>query len=245
MTFKDHFSRIAGSYATFRPHYPPELFAYLADLCPARDRAVDVGTGNGQAAVGLARHFKEVVATDPSAEQIGTATPHERVRYAVAAADHMPVENGSVDLVTAAAAAHWFPHDAFHAEVRRVLKPEGIVALWTYWSARISPAMDAVLERFQYTLVGPYWPPERRYVNSAYRELPFPFQDLPSPEMEVRMIWSLDHFIGYLGTWSAVERYKAQHGADPVELVLGDLRSAWGEGDREVRWPLAFRIGRP
>ena len=244
MTFKDHFSRVAGSYATFRPHYPAELFAHLARLPARQDRVVDCGTGNGQAAIGLAAHFAEVVAIDPSAEQVRAAVQHERVRYAIAPAERMPVEDGSVDLITAAAAAHWFPHDAFHTEVRRVLKPNGVIALWTYWNAHISPTVDAVLERFQFTVVGPYWPPERKYVNSAYRDLPFPFTDLPVPSMDVRMTWTLEHFIGYLGTWSAVERYKTRHGTDPVDLVREDIRSAWGAGEREVRWPLAMRIGR-
>ncbi len=242
-SFKDHFSRIAGSYAAFRPHYPAELFAHLSGLCAQRKLAVDCGTGNGQAAIGLAAHFNEVVAMDPSAEQIAAATAHERVRYAVAPAERMPVDDNSTDLVTAAAAAHWFPHDAFHAEVRRVLKPGGIVALWTYWNAHISPQVDAVLEHFQTNVVGPYWPPERRYVNSAYRDLPFPFTDLPMPEMDVRLNWPLAHFIGYLGTWSAVQRYRSSHGTDPIDLVRKDLRAAWGEGERPVRWPLAMRIG--
>ena len=81
MTFKDHFSRVAGSYATFRPHYPAELFRHLAGLCMAHDLAVDCGTGNGQAALGLAAHFTEVVAVDPSAEQVHASVQHERVRY--------------------------------------------------------------------------------------------------------------------------------------------------------------------
>ena len=244
MTFKDHFSRVAGNYAAFRPHYPEVLFAHLAGLCTAHQRAVDCGTGSGQAASGLAPYFNEVVGIDPSAAQIGAAIAQERVRYAVAPAERMPVEDASTDLVTAAAAAHWFPHDAFHAEVRRVLKPGGIIAVWTYWNAHISPAVDAVLERFQFTVVGPYWPPERAYVNSAYRDLPFPFEPLAAPELEVRATWSLEHFIGYLGTWSAVERYRTAHGTDAVDLVVSDLRSAWGEGPRQVRWPLAMRIGR-
>jgi ubiquinone/menaquinone biosynthesis C-methylase UbiE len=210
-SFKDHFSRIAGSYATFRPHYPEELFAHLAGLCAQCDLAVDCGTGNGQAAIRLAAHFAKVVAIDPSAEQIAAAIAHERVLYAVVPAERMPVDDKSADLITAAAAAHWFPHDAFHAEVRRVLKPGGIVALWTY---------------------------------SAYRELPFPFRDLPLPTMDIRMTWSLEHFIGYLGTWSAVERYRSAHGTDPIDLVRNDLRAAWGEGERPVRWPLAMRVGR-
>ncbi len=217
---------------------------HVARLCAVRDRAVDCGTGNGQAAYGLAAHFSEVVAIDPSAEQIASAFAHERVRFAIAPAEHMPVEDASVDLVTAAAAAHWFSHDVFHAEVRRVLKPGGVVAVWTYWNAHVSPAVDAVIERFRYTMVGPYWPPERAYVNSAYRDLPFPFEALPAPEMELRATWTIARFLGYLGTWSAVEQYRTTHGTDAVDLIRADLLSAWGEGERAVRWPLAMRIGR-
>lgn len=242
--FKDHFSGIAEGYARYRPHYPASLFSHLADLCRTHDLVVDCGTGSGQAAVALASHFQQVVGIDPSAAQLATATAHERVRYMVSPAERMPVSDGSVDLVTAAAAAHWFEHDAFHSEVRRVLKPGGLIAVWTYWNAHVSPTVDAVIERFQVTVVGPYWPPERRYVNSAYQDLPFPFASVPAPAMDVRMNWAVDHFIGYLGTWSAVERYKKEHGSDPVDHIRQDLRSAWGEGVLEVRWPLAMRIGR-
>lgn len=244
MTFNDHFSRIAEGYAAYRPHYPAELFSHLAALCTRHERAVDCGTGNGQAAAGLARHFSEVVALDPSAEQIAAASAQERVHYMVAPAERIPMEDGSAQLITAAAAAHWFQHDAFHAEARRVLEPGGIIALWTYRNALVSPAVDAVLERFQSTIVGQYWPPERRYVDAGYRNLPFPFADISAPPMDVRMRCTLEHFIGYLGTWSAVQRYRMEHGTDPIDLVRRDLRSAWGDDEREVRWPLAMRIGR-
>lgn len=123
--FKDHFSTIASSYAAFRPEYPPELFAWIASLVATRQRAWDVGTGNGQAAIGLAGHFEEVIATDASAEQIALAKLRERVTYRVAPCDASGLATGSVDLVTSAAAAHWFPYEAFHAEVRRVARDKG------------------------------------------------------------------------------------------------------------------------
>ena len=66
MSFKDHFSNLAHDYTKYRPHYPDELFDYLASLAATHDRAWDCGTGNGQAARGLARRFKEVIATDAS-----------------------------------------------------------------------------------------------------------------------------------------------------------------------------------
>jgi len=76
MKFRDHFSEQAQTYARHRPHYPDELFEYLASIAPGRDLAWDCGTGNGQAALGLARHFNRVVASDASSEQIKQATRH-------------------------------------------------------------------------------------------------------------------------------------------------------------------------
>ena len=70
MTFKDHFSSRAALYATYRPHYPDALFDFIAGLTKEHRAALDCGTGNGQAAIGLAGRFERVFATDPSAEQI-------------------------------------------------------------------------------------------------------------------------------------------------------------------------------
>src|SRR5256886_7010020 len=72
------------SYAATRPTYPDALFARLAALAPGTSRAWDCATGNGQAAIGLARWFDRVDATDASADQIANAMTHERIRYAVA-----------------------------------------------------------------------------------------------------------------------------------------------------------------
>ena len=62
--FADHFSGVAADYARSRPRYNDDLFAWLATLPARRERAWDVGTGSGQAALGLARHFTAVVASD-------------------------------------------------------------------------------------------------------------------------------------------------------------------------------------
>jgi methylase of polypeptide subunit release factors len=76
MTFKDHFSKQAADYAKFRPRYPHEMFEYLGSLAPRRQLAWDCGTGNGQAAVGLATMFDRVIATDASEKQISNAPSH-------------------------------------------------------------------------------------------------------------------------------------------------------------------------
>ena len=91
MAFKDLFSAGATDYARYRPTYPPALFAWLAEVSPGRALALDVGTGNGQAAVALAAHFDQVIGQDPSDKQLGSAQPHPNVRYQVARAEqHRP-----------------------------------------------------------------------------------------------------------------------------------------------------------
>ena len=180
-SFKDHFSAHASAYARYRPRYPEALFAYLASLCPAHDLAWDCATGNGQAARSLTEHFARVVATDASADQLAHAAPHEQITYHVAPAAQSPLASHSADLVTVAQALHWLDLDAFYAEVRRVLKPGGVLAVWTYGLLRINPAVDAVIQRLYTDIVGAYWPPERRHVEDGYRALAFPFDAIEPP----------------------------------------------------------------
>ena len=114
---------------------------------------------------------------DGSANQLASAQPHPRVQYVCAVAEELPVDDHSVSLVAAAQAVHWFDFERFNAECRRVLAPDGVVAVWTYEKFRATPAVDAVMDRFYYEVVGPYWPPERRYVDEGYRTLPFPWRE--------------------------------------------------------------------
>ncbi len=141
--FGDFFSEQARVYARFRPQYPGELFAYLASAAPGRELAWDCGTGNGQAAQDLARHFRRVIATDASADQIAQAAQHERIEYQVARAEDVSLDDHSVDLITAAMAVHWFDLDSFYAVVRRAAKRDGVLAVWMYHLPVIDPAIDA------------------------------------------------------------------------------------------------------
>jgi SAM-dependent methyltransferase len=246
VTFKDHFSEQAAEYARFRPRYPAALFQALAEMAPGRRLAWDCGTGNGQAAVGVAGHFDRVVATDASAEQLAHAESDPRVDYRRAVESQSGLKDASVDLVTAAQALHWFDTDRFYAEVRRVLKPGGVVAVWCYDLPRVEPAIDRVLDHFANDTVGPYWAPERQHVRERYRDLPFPFAELPFPSCAMEGRLSLGDLGGYLDTWSSVRRYREVVGADPVVTVLAQLRSVWGGTDRQrtLRWPLTGRVGK-
>ena len=244
MTFKDHFSKQAADYAKFRPRYPQKLFEYLGSVAPNRGLAWDCGTGNGQAAVGLATVFDRVIATDASEKQIANARSHERVEYRVTRAEKSDLESASIDLIMVAQALHWFDLDRFYDEVRQVLKPDGVLAASAYNLLRVQPAIDEVVNRYYYEVVGPFWPPERELVEN-FADLPFPFHEIDPPKFEMTAQWNLDHLIGYLRTWSSTQRFMAANGADPLEQIIDELRRAWGNPQevRTVLWPLILRLG--
>lgn len=244
--FKDHFSSQATDYARFRPNYPAELFAWLAGIAPARGTAWDCGTGSGQAAVGLAAHFEQVIATDPSRKQLDHAEPHPRVDYRVASAEVSLLDTASIDLVTVAQAIHWFDLDKFYAEAKRVLKPGGIIAAWTYTLLDVEAGIDELLTDCYKNVVGPYWPPERRMVDDRYRTLPFPFEPIGSPAFEIRTEWSRGDLLGYLGTWSATQAYMKAKGVDPLVEFSRRLALLWPDPAliKTLRWPLHLRVGR-
>lgn len=245
MTFKDHFSGHASDYRDARPRYPEALFDWLAAQAPDRGLVWDCGCGNGQASVALAARFSRVHATDPSANQIANAEPRANIDYRVEPAERCSLPDRSASLVTVAQALHWFDFDAFYAEVRRVLKPRGVLAAWAYSDCRVTPAIDALKNRVYVDLVGPYWPPERDLVDAGYRTIPFPFEEAAAPAFVMSVSWSVDHFLAYLRSWSATQRYAKDKGEDPVTSVEAALRAEWGSAEtrREVYWDFHLRCG--
>ncbi len=245
--FKDLFSAQSVKYARHRPGYPETLFTYLASLPAGRRLAVDCATGSGQAAVGLAPHFNAVVAVDLSRRQLAKALFHPKVSYRAAPAEQLPVPDASVDLVSVASALHWFDLDRFYPEVRRVLAPGGVLAAWCFGRGlKITPEVDAVLERLAFEVLGPFWEPELRHVWADYRTLPFPFVELPAPRFRLHEEWELSRLLGDLSTWSAVQKYREVRVTDPLEEVGAALRAAWGPPERRrlVSWDICCRLGR-
>jgi len=246
-TFKDHFSGHAQAYREARPTYPPALFAWLAQQGPDRRLAWDAGCGNGQASVALAAHFERVIATDPSAQQIDGAQGRSNVDYRVEPAEHSSLADASADVVTVAQALHWFDFAPFYAEVRRVLRPGGVFAAWSYAACKLGDAgVDRVVDRLYDDLTGPFWPPERAYVDAGYRTLPFPFAEIAAPAFPMVMHWRVEQLLAYLRSWSATQRFITALGEDPVSIVEDDLREAWGDVERarDVTWTFHLRAGR-
>ena len=246
-TFRDHFSGHAADYANARPHYPAALFDWLAQQCGQPDLAWDCGCGNGQASKALSARFAQVYASDPSAEQIAAAEPAANIRYVIEAAERCGLADASADLITVAQAMHWFDVPRFQAEARRVLRPGGVIAAWTYAQSRVSPAVDAPFDRLHDELLEDWWPDGRLHVIDGYANLPFAFERIADvPAFVMRCDWTLPQYLAYLRSWSASQRYLRATGRDAVAMIEEPLSEAWGDPAevRAVIWPLSVHVGR-
>ncbi|MDR2014479.1 MAG: class I SAM-dependent methyltransferase [Azoarcus sp.] len=246
MHSKNWFTQGGGAYARFRPTYPVELSAFLASKAPDTKLAVDAGCGSGQLTAQLGEHFDQVIGLDPSADQLANAAPHPRVRYECATAEKLPVQNGTVSLVTAAQAAHWFDLPAFFHEARRVAAPGAVVALVTYGALELEPQVNAVFRYFYREVIGRFWPAERALVDSGYAGMEFPFTEFPAPAISITRKWSLPELLGYVSTWSAARSAVEAGREDLLARFAEDMGKVWGDFTikRSVIWPVALRIGR-
>ncbi len=245
--FQDHFSGVANRYADFRPHYPAAFFDYLATLVSPNATVWDCACGNGQASHDLAARFAKVTATDASKEQIASATPNPKIEFCAATAEESGLPDQSVELVTVAQALHWFNFEKFFAEVRRVLKPGGVLAAWAYGVNQVEgEAVNEIVQDFYSNVVGPFWPPERMLVEEGYRTIPFPFQEISAPVFKMEVRWTMEQLLGYFSTWSATNRYIKANGTNPLPGLGDKLLAIWGDvnSPRLVSWPLSLRVGR-
>lgn len=232
MSFEDHFSRQSDVYAEARPTYPSSLFAFIASIAPAKERAWDCATGNGQAAIGLARHFAEVQATDASPQQIAHAVPHPRVVYSVQPAEATDFANASFDAVCVAQALHWFDHGPFFNEVRRVLKPGGVFVAWGYDWFRIDETIDAVIKRYLLDPIHPYWSSRNAIAWDGYKDVVFPFEPVDAPPIGMEFDWDFEKLMRYTKTWSATRKYTDEHGDDLLKTAEQEIGRVWGPPGR-------------
>ncbi len=242
---KDLFSRQSDRYARYRPTYPTALYEFVLSHVTGREAAWDCATGNGQVAVELARHFQWVEATDLSERQLAQAVSRQNIHYQVAKSEESFLLEHSFDLVTVGQALHWFDFERFYAEVRRVTKPGGVLAVWGYELLNITPEIDRLIFDFYENVVGPYWAPERRYVMERYQTVPFPFREIPAPDFPMVKHWTMDELAGYFATWSSVDKFRQQHSYSPVGTLVEKLRPLWPESRvNEVVFPVFLRMGR-
>lgn len=242
---KDNFSTQSDKYAKYRPTYPPDLFEFLTSNIQDQSNAWDCGTGNGQVAYELAKTFDNVFATDISQAQIDNALQADNISYSVQPAEKNDFDNGLFDLIVVAQAIHWFDFDKFYTEVKRTAKDNALICIVGYGKLEISEQIDNVIADFYNNIIGKYWDEERKYIDENYKTIPFPFDEIQTPNFINTQPWTLEHLIGYLNTWSAVKHFIKHNNYNPIDKLQKDIEQLWGnEQTKQIRFPLLLRIGR-
>ncbi|MBO9205093.1 MULTISPECIES: class I SAM-dependent methyltransferase [Niastella] len=243
---KDLFSNQAALYAQYRPVYPVELYDFILQHITNPQQAWDCATGNGQAAVELARYFEKVMATDISEKQLQQAIPNDRITYAVSTAEQTPFPDNSFDCITVAQAYHWFQFEAFGKEVQRIARPGAIVAIWGYsLIVGEDEALNTLIQSFYRDTVGAYWDKERRYIDEHYTKVPFPYEPLPSKEFRINVQWHRQQLIGYFNTWSSVQHFIKAHQYNPVDELATVIANLWPDDSiKSFYFPLFLKLGR-
>ena len=242
---KDNFSHNPSAYAAYRPSYPDAIFHELQKLIPSTSRAWDVGTGNGQVAVKLSSFMDQVEATDISAAQMSQASLSPNINYSVQPAEKTNFEDDTFDLITIGQAIHWFDFDQFYTEVNRVGKNQAVIAAIGYNLIKINPTVDKIINHLYSGILKDYWDPERRFIDEEYRTIPFPLKEIPLPNDPIKVIWTLDHLMGFLNTWSALKHYRTKNNINPLNSIKSDLQEAWGEDESKLcHFPVISRAGK-
>ena len=241
---KDLFSEHSECYQKARPTYSEEIIGQILLAVNERQIAWDVGAGSGQFTQLLAPHFAHVLATDISENQLQHAPKLANVRYSVNTAQHSDLMAHVVDLVTVAQAIHWFDFESFYKEVRRVLKPDGVIAIIGYGLIQIHEAtLHAKVQHLYHDTLKPYWDAERRYIDEGYQTIPFPFEEIATPQLELNYVWTAQQLFEYLTTWSAVQHYERQTGHSALTTIADDLR-AHRDTLISVTFPVLLRLGK-
>lgn len=242
---KDLFSHNSKNYALYRPTYPLSLYEEVLRQVKKKERCWDCGTGNGQAAAVLARHFQEVVATDISNKQLDAARAVHNIKFNQVSAEKTNIPSASFDLITVAQAVHWFDIAGFDQEAMRTLKKDGVLAIWGYDLLRTESLNDVVGELYFETLKG-CWPEERRHVETHYSEIDFPLQKLETREHHImKYEWSASQLLGYFRTWSAVREFKKRNaGADPLINMEKTIKKRLEGASEHIEFPIFLKMWR-
>ncbi len=243
MNFKDLFSVQAKEYSKYRPTYPKELFEFLSSIVDKNERAWDCATGSGQCATGLVDFFDEVIATDASVSQIENAVQHPKIKYSVATAEESGLPSEYVDLITVATAIHWLDTEKFYPEAKRILKPNGVLAVWVYYESFVEDKINSVFEKFS-DIVRNHWHASAQNAWNFEERIHLPFEKVTMPEIIMEKNYSCKDYMNYLFTWSSAQNYLKEKNENPVSLIEDELRKAWGDAERIVKWKLKLKAGR-
>ncbi|WP_291371065.1 MULTISPECIES: class I SAM-dependent methyltransferase [unclassified Acinetobacter] len=239
---KDLFSSNSVRYKQARPSYSSQIIKEILKHVPGRTFAWDCAAGSGQFTQLLAPYFEQVLATDISEAQLQQAPYFENVSYQVQAAEQTTISEQSVDLVTVAQAIHWFDFKAFYKEVKRVLKPQGVLAVIGYGLIHVQDAaINSLVQQLYAETLKDYWDSERRYIDELYQSIPFPFHEQAVPDLQLEYHWTPQQLLSYLKTWSALKHYHDHNADDPLQSISAALQA--GPQHLDVTFPVLLRVG--
>jgi SAM-dependent methyltransferase len=230
------FARSVEAYERGRPDYPPEAIAYLQrelDLRPGRT-VVDLAAGSGKLTRRLAALGCEVIAVEPVDEM--RAAIGAGIRALDGTAEAMPLPDQSADAVTVGQAFHWFDGPRALAEIERVLRPGGALAL--AWNRR--PTESSRLHAAISEIIAPYRGDAPAHASGAWREA-FVGRELSEWRHEFSQRLDADGLADRVGSTSFIAALED----DERERVLARVRALAGEGSVEVPYVCEIHLWRP
>ncbi|KAJ5754646.1 hypothetical protein N7533_004189 [Penicillium manginii] len=247
-TFTSYGQKQGNDYAQARPDYHPIIYETILhhhrDSGGLLDTIIDIGCGPGNVARRFSPHFNHAIGLDPSEGMIaaalslgGRTSISENIRYEVSTAEDLgrnlqqPIQDASVDLITAANAAHWFDMARFWHSAARVLKPGGSVALWAGGRSRIHPSVPGAdslqntLDEIEEKHLRPFFEPGNLLTRSRYIDLPLPWTlEKPVPEFDESTFLRKD--------WDVAESFYSFQ----QELDMDTCEKIWETASPVTRW---------
>jgi SAM-dependent methyltransferase len=260
-----------NNYSKFRPSYSDKIFSIIYDFHQTGfDLAIDDGTGTGQAASVLADKFKQVVGIDYLPEMVESAIKRDNITYKVGKAEDLSAfKDNSVDMITSATAFHWFDHEAFFKEAKRVLKPSGTLAVFTYFYGLVkdNDEANAIVSATNKNLHENYVDEKIKHVENLYRDIQFPFdeqhwyitpkkldttnisQPVDGSLLEATM--TVQKYSDYIKTSSGYTNFSKtlkESDIDPFDTAIEDVMKVLNLTDKEqtlqVEWPFVLVLCR-
>lgn len=238
------------AYHKFRPSYSQEIYTLIYQFHSQNEGeytlAIDAGCGTGQSTTELAKQFKQVYGIDTLKDQVDNAIVKDNITYQLGAAEDLSgFKDHSVDLISVATAFHWFNQDLFFKEVKRVLRHNGTLAIFSYYYPviRDEPKANEILQALVMGELSKYVNGNIHYIKNLYRDIQFPFyrqkwyispkeaditgisEPVHGALMEETM--TIERFADYIKTSSAYYNYlddlENQGKGDPVDKLISNL----------------------
>jgi hypothetical protein len=128
----------------------------------------------------------------------------------------------------------------------RVLKTNGIIAVWAYGIPTIDKELDNIIKDFHDNIVGEFWLPENKLIEKEYSTIPFPFDEIKTPDFFIKKQVTLTETLGHFRSWSATQKYIDKYNENPIDILSQKLQDHWQdiEKQKEMTWKLILKVGK-